>query len=512
MDEQGNKEQTIVSYTKGLSLIKKALDIDVNHNTLTGDQLDKASRLQTKMTKTRIQIQSRVDDLQCASRSNVETPMEIQSPAYEFPPSYEDSVYDSIMNDETSSNSSVDSFVADAEQLFSIENEVQIYYISAEGYVSAPSYPSSLKICKFRGQNEASREDGRPPGFLNVGEWVYPLIPGTSPVLQAEYGAYIFPDVQSDQPGAAVGLMLPPTLSQSERSRFEQILGSLTDMRTTPSAPVEGVAPSAPVEGVTPSAPAQERPASRQPEPRSRVAPERPARPPTIASADASRLPQRKTSTKIAQGIVTASEWISWGVEKTAEKGGEILKFGSAKLKQHIKPDELKKDVDPNVIKGVEVARQATGVAVKVSGFLVKKVSQAAGYLARQAVPVIRRKGSEMGLISDSKMDNILEVASGGLKGWGTVYLSLETAGKSLLHNITNETVDVVQHKYGSDVGKATEHAMHATGNLLVAGHNISSLGPKGIAKRAVKETGKAVINSGEMEKEETENKKPKQN
>lgn len=40
----------------------------------------------------------------------------------------------------------------------------------------------------------------------------------------------------------------------------------------------------------------------------------------------------------------------------------------------------------------------------------------------------------------------------------------------------------------------ATEHAMYTVGNTLLSAHNVSQLGPKSIAKRAAKDTAKAVV------------------
>ena len=41
---------------------------------------------------------------------------------------------------------------SDAEILFTIAGRVQIFYISADGNVSAPSYPSTLFIFKFKSE------------------------------------------------------------------------------------------------------------------------------------------------------------------------------------------------------------------------------------------------------------------------------------------------------------------------------------------------------------------------
>ena len=42
---------------------------------------------------------------------------------------------------------------------------------------------------------ETGPESERQPVFLKVGSWVYPLIPGQSPVLKSHLGKYMFPDL-----------------------------------------------------------------------------------------------------------------------------------------------------------------------------------------------------------------------------------------------------------------------------------------------------------------------------
>ena len=47
--------------------------------------------------------------------------------------------------------------------------------------------------------------DGVASGFLQVGEWSYPLVKATSPVLHSFYGAYMFPDPSNSIPGEDKG-------------------------------------------------------------------------------------------------------------------------------------------------------------------------------------------------------------------------------------------------------------------------------------------------------------------
>ena len=68
--------------------------------------------------------------------------------------------------------------------------------------------------------------------------------------------------------------------------------------------------------------------------------------------------------------MVAASKWISWGVGKGAEKAGELISYGSLKLRDKLRPVGQPKPVDPRVQTGMEYARKATNVAVSVSGYI----------------------------------------------------------------------------------------------------------------------------------------------
>ena len=93
--------------------------------------------------------------------------------------------------------------------------------------------------------------------------------------------------------------------------------------------------------------------------------------------------------------LFLAAEWIAWGLGKGAEKAGELARAGSAKLKERLEPESQPAHIDPRAQKGVYYARQATGVAVKVSGFIGKE----GVYYARQATGVAVKVSGFIGKI-----------------------------------------------------------------------------------------------------------------
>ena len=50
---------------------------------------------------------------------------------------------------------------------------------------------------------------------------------------------------------------------------------------------------------------------------------------------------------------------------------------------------------------------------------------------------------------------------------------------------------------------KVAENSLHSAGNLAMTGHNVQSLGAKGLAKRVAKDTGKQLINEHEAKKQD---------
>jgi len=115
---------------------------------------------------------------------------------FETPPSYNVA----MCTPPDGSNCSSVPDMTNADLLCRIDAGVQIYFITPEGYVSAPSYPSSLSIYQLTDgpdQAAAASNSEMAPAFLQVGNWIYPLLRGQSPVLQSNWGSYIFPDVSS---------------------------------------------------------------------------------------------------------------------------------------------------------------------------------------------------------------------------------------------------------------------------------------------------------------------------
>jgi hypothetical protein len=95
------------------------------------------------MSRTRQQIIFRIREIRNRDIQGQQAP----------PPSYEETQVEDALQDISQNDDSSDEICqlpSDAEILFTIAGRVQIFYINANGNVSAPSYPSTLHIFRFR--------------------------------------------------------------------------------------------------------------------------------------------------------------------------------------------------------------------------------------------------------------------------------------------------------------------------------------------------------------------------
>ncbi|NWQ75188.1 SPART protein, partial [Columbina picui] len=373
----------------------------------------------------------------------------------------------------------------DADELILIPRGVQLFFVTPDGQVSAPSYPGYLRIVKFLDADSDTAQN-RPPAFLQVCDWLYPLMCNQSPVLCCNTGVYMFPDTMSQIPGSYVGVVLSSELPVADRELFEDLLKQMSDLRIQPSD-TSGDAINLP------------QTVHIQPEPE--------------GAENQKELPE--WSERVAHGILSGASWVSWGLMKGAEYTGKAIHKGASKLREHIQPEEKPLEVNPTVAKGLHVAKQATGGAVKVSQFLVEGVCSIASCVGRELAPHVKKHGSKLvpeSLKKDkdgkSTIDGALVVAASGVQGFSTVWQGLESAAKCIAKSVSTETVKTVKYKYGEDAGHATDNAMNSAINVGMTALNIDNLGIKAVVKRTAKETGHAVLDEYKVLDSEKKEKK----
>ncbi|XP_078488924.1 spartin isoform X2 [Ciona intestinalis] len=444
-DEENNANMAMQHYMNALQCLEKGLGTDLPHN----ESYSRGHAMQSRMMEVLEHVQTRLYDLQSS---------------------------------QTSSNNN-----ENAVQLLNIPGGVQMFCITSDSDVSSapPSYPSSLQIMLF--DDEKPKSSNRPPGFVQVGDWIYPLVPGQSPVLRCTNGAYMFPNLTVDHSSPhpnTVGLVISSELDPSYREMFENILMNFAAFQVQGQR-LEGE-PIIDLSSSVPYIPEEEKEGEKEKDGEATV------------------------SDKIAHGIEKGAEWLSWGLSKGAEMTTSLITKGANKLQANLQPNTTATKVNPSLEKGLYYTHQASKVTVKVSAALVNGLCTVTKEIGRAISPhvvscaktVLPSSATDKDDKGVSTMDGVVNVAGAGLAGFATVWTSLEQAGLAVARSMSGATVETVQHKYGAEAGQATGHAMGAAVNVGRTAFNIDNLGVKAIVKRTAKDTGREVLKDFAKEKD----------
>ncbi|XP_017046079.1 LOW QUALITY PROTEIN: protein spartin [Drosophila ficusphila] len=300
--------------------------------------------------------------------------------------------------------------------------------------------------------------------------WLYPLVPSVSNCYQTEYGAFIFPDMECQQPGNAFGLMLTregqPSLSTEEELQdLQQFFLDLLEAVLAGS--VEQL-----------KSPTSQRA--------------------SIASGSVSG------SEQVSRHIVSAADFIARNLVKGAEKTGGFMLRSTPYLISKMSPAsaDAPTQVPSSVQTSVEVAQKVTHAAAGMTGWIAGKVGTASVAVGRCLAPHIQEQGSKLlqkgfgydSSEANSTMEGALTIAAGAVEGVSTVFDGLETSAKILGTSLSHNSVKIIEHKYGQPAGNLASGTFDTVGNVFVVSQNVNYITPKGIAKKMVKRTGEAVV------------------
>lgn len=477
-DVQGEAEQAVALYNKATMCIENALTLSTSISHNDENEKNNIQQMTKKMIKSKEEIFNRKQFL-------INTDSNAAYAASNPPPSYEETMsptseltFDLAASD---LNESITETI-----LFCISDGVQLFFIDSNGSVSAPSYPSSLSIvCKNNHRTDTIEHSSGYNAYLKISNWTYPLISGRSPILRSEFGSYIFPNFLSNDAASSVGVIIPDTVSEEDRELLEDLFANFTDFRRTTS---DGS-----FEPVTSNSHSQRKEKDVVSTQDNRV---------IVIEDDDRPTSDKPTSEVVAEGLCTGAEWVAKGLTKGAVQTSHMLKKGSEKVCTYIDSAEEPTEVDSTTKKALHHTRNAAGIAVTVSSFIVGSIGKATMAIGRELAPHIRKHGVKIlpkALKTENKdgrttLDDIAAVAAGGLQGFGTIYSGLENSAKILATGVANGTVEIVRHKYGEDVGQATEDGLYAAGGIAYSAYYASSLGVKSLAKRAAKDAAIATV------------------
>jgi spartin len=312
LEEEEKPNEAIEKYKEGIQFIDKALRIQVTCPANPDFTWERAVVMIQKMKKTRGEVLSRIT---CIQKSNQTFESREQPPSYEeamaSTPVETPQTYNDLAN--ALEHMTVKSNVTmEAEVMYMYEN-VKLYFISPDGEVSSTLKPQTLKITLVENEGE-----NVPRAILQVGDWVYPLIPGVSPCFRSDYGAFILPNIYAETPGSSIGIILPSDADADAYDILESILYGIVG------------------EGKPPE----------------------------------KLIPPTDLSEKISGGIVTGASYLSRGLVCGAEKLGNLINQNTPKLMNRMNSSEKAAEIPKGVSKSMQIAETATNKAAQVTGFV----------------------------------------------------------------------------------------------------------------------------------------------
>ncbi|CAK9291701.1 unnamed protein product [Gordionus sp. m RMFG-2023] len=441
-----------------------------------------------------------------------------------------------------------------AQLLLNIEDGAQLFFIDSENNVSSPGETCGLQIFKIDEKNNnvvndisqvpevnlhdtpvegdditaktkiepAVRRTGTvPPTVLHIGSWIYPLFPGQSPVLKDLIGAYMFPDLTDTSGKSFVGLVLSSTIDQSLRQEFETTLSQLALFKKMD--PEEYLRERSPTgrddsnlgDLVVPKKETQYGPIIRSEKPiveigRGRVGPsdyggkaseisDRYGKPVDIGIG-AQTTQTGDLGDKICKNIVYGTEWVALNVQYITGKADEFIRTNSKKIQDKLEPTAEPMEIGSVYRSTAYIARKTTKLALRVTQYSVKKFGNITVSMAKFLAPYIRKSTVliPQSLVprekADHAIDQMLDIAEQSIIGISTVFLSLEMAGTALASSLADETVRIVQYKFGHKAGSLTQDALVAATNMAKVGYNLNSFGPKAIMFNTARKSGVAFV------------------
>lgn len=180
--------------------------------------------------------------------------------------------------------------------------------------------------------------------------FVYPLIPGVSPLFRTKFNAFVLPDLQSND-GSAIGMMIPEEYDDIVLDILVTILQGIVKE--------DG----------------------------------------EIEFGDFTKIGDKKiitrsTSDKLSQNIVSGAFWISNGLVKSAQKTGEFIDYSTPYIMSKIqKAEDNTPPVSEKVNMSVTVAKSLTGYAAQGTSFLAEKVGNAMSNFGRFLAPHVQQQG-----------------------------------------------------------------------------------------------------------------------
>mmetsp|Transcript_2466 Transcript_2466/g.3248 ORF Transcript_2466/g.3248 Transcript_2466/m.3248 type:complete len:504 (-) Transcript_2466:28-1539(-) len=199
---------------------------------------------------------------------------------------------------------------------------------------------------------------------------------------------------------------------------------------------------------------------------------------------------------KIGQGIEVGSKYAVQGIEATGKFLVETVAHGGQYIKAKITPNETPAEVNPKLASTLAAASMMTPIAVKMSKALIKGLVTVAEEIGAAVADSIAESewGQKMQSSGKTKSPTVIAAKQVGMQtllAVSNVWDALETAGRTLLQQSSQTTVELVDYKYGKPAADVTANGLSVVMDVAETAYSVKQLGAKSIVKKVAVHTGK---------------------
>lgn len=182
----------------------------------------------------------------------------------------------------------------------------------------------------------------------------------------------------------------------------------------------------------------------------------------------------KKVANYITKGTILAQK----GIKKGTSIAAKGINKSKIYLKKRIRTRE-QKHVSAKTLQRIKQARMATSTAVSVSKAIVTGAKVVCGELAISASNAASNTkwGSKVINSKNGKVQAAKEIGKASLVGLLVLVEELEIAAVVLISEIADASADVVQYKYGDEVGNVAHETANVVKNVANIGKNVFELG-----------------------------------
>jgi len=280
------------------------------------------------------------------------------------------------------------------------------------------------------------------------------------------------------------GVVFPKEIPQAYLHIFEKVLDTCCCLRKLPAPPPEE--PSAPPAGEEPAQSSSSTEIVVKTEVPQAIVVATPAQPISVRTLNAMSTGITVGADKLVEGITVGSQYLAKG----AHKGGEFIK-------SRITPAEEPVRVSAKVSSTVYIAGKLSPVCVAVSKALINSLATLAEEIGSAVAEglVNTTLGNKLAVKKETPTSQAAkEMGKSSLRAFVNIWEACEKAGRLLLTETGNVTIDIVNTKYGAEAASVTRDGLKVAGNVLETAYNVDQMGVKQIARKAAKHAGQATV------------------